>query len=171
MGTVRFLPSVTRAQSWSSPLPLRNYGPKLEVLHELISQESRSPFEIIEDPLSIFVFEVGNSWIHIVLSVFQHPVDDTGWFAGGCRMSFRRSPPISHSSIVASQSRVALPGGLGGHPEGTGCPVDDLFRPGIFDSFACESLFPVFITLLFELFNHLLHLFITFLIECLFLRV
>jgi hypothetical protein len=35
---------------------------------------------------------------------------------------------------------VALPGGLGGNPEGTGCPVDDLFRPGIFDSSACENL-------------------------------
>jgi len=95
-------------------------------------------FEIIEDPLSIFLFVVGNSWINIVLSIFKRPVDDTGKFVCRCGIGFRRSQSISHSSVIASQSRVAFAGGLGGHPQGTGCAVDDLFRPGIFDSSACD---------------------------------
>ena len=135
---MKIIPATGTEPISRSMILLRNYGPKLEVLNEFISQESRSPFEIIEDPLSIFLFVVGNSWIHILLSIFQRPVDDTGQFVCRCGIGFRRSQPIFHPSIIASQSRVAFAGGLGGHPEGTGCPVDDLFRPGIFDSSACD---------------------------------
>jgi len=58
------------------------------VLNEFVSQESRSLFEIVEDSLSVLLFVVVESWVHIIRSVSEHTVEDAGQFVGGCGNGF-----------------------------------------------------------------------------------
>jgi hypothetical protein len=83
---------------------LRNSRSKFWVLNEFVSQESRSRFEIVEDSLSILLFVVVESWVHIFGSISQHTVEDTGELVGECGIGFCRSKPALGSSVVASQS-------------------------------------------------------------------
>jgi len=69
-------------------LLLRNCRSKLGVLNKLVSQESRSPFEIIEDSLSVFLLVIVEPWIHIIRSISQHTIKDTRQFVGRCGIGF-----------------------------------------------------------------------------------
>ena len=69
-------------------LLLRNCRSKLGVLNKLVSQESRSPFEIIEDSLSVFLLVIVEPWIHIIHSIFHRSIEDTGQFVGKCGNGF-----------------------------------------------------------------------------------
>jgi hypothetical protein len=57
---------------------LRNCRAKFVVLNEFVSQESRSLFEIVEDSLSVLLFIIVESWVHIMRSVSEHTVQDAG---------------------------------------------------------------------------------------------
>ena len=67
---------------------LRKGRPKFWVLNKFISQESRSPFEIVEDSLSVLLFVIMEAWVHIIRSISQHTIEDTGQFVGRCGISF-----------------------------------------------------------------------------------
>jgi hypothetical protein len=56
---------------------LRSCRPEFVALNQFIAQESRFPFEIVEDSLLVFLFVVLKSWIHVIGSVSEHVVEDT----------------------------------------------------------------------------------------------
>ena len=67
---------------------LRNCRSEIGVLNELISQESRSAFEVVENSLSVLLFVVMESWVDIMRSVSEHTVEDAGQFVGECGNGF-----------------------------------------------------------------------------------
>lgn len=71
-----------------SILLLRNCRHKLGVLNDFVSEESRSLFEIVKNSLSVLLFVVVEAWVHIIRSISQHAIEDTGQFVGRCGIGF-----------------------------------------------------------------------------------
>ena len=100
---------------------LPGFGPEQFVTHF-----RGAPFEIFQDAESMLLFVVLLALVDVVLTVSEHPIDESGQFVG-CRGDGFRSPQAhSHPSIVSPQGTLAAVQALRGNPQGLGGPVNDL---------------------------------------------